>query len=119
LAKFCVNCGNKLIENKKFCSNCGMEVGKVLSTDAKPVIAEKTVVKKNKVLAGVLGICLGWVGAHNFYLGYTAKAVGQLLLTILTCGAGSIISGIWGLIEGIMILTDTITLDGNGNKLED
>ena len=115
MAKFCVNCGNELIPNMNFCSNCGNEVGKVS--------IEKTIVNnekpKNKTLAGLLGIFLGSIGVHNFYLGYTGRAVGQLLLTVLTCGVLSFVSGIWGLIEGIMILTDTITVDGKGNNLID
>ena len=74
---------------------------------------------KSKVAAGVLGILLGALGIHNFYLGYTGKAVAQLLITVLTCGWGSIFSGIWGLIEGILILTGSIAVDGNGVPLRD
>ena len=58
-------------------------------------------------------------GVHNFYLGYTGKAVAQLLITILSCGVLSFASGVWGLIEGILILTGSITVDGNGNELRD
>ncbi|WP_197719272.1 TM2 domain-containing protein [Actinomyces slackii] len=59
---------------------------------------------KSKVAAGVLGIFLGGFGIHNFYLGYTGKAVAQLLITLLTCGFGAIVSSVWGLVEGILIL---------------
>ena len=48
--------------------------------------------------AGLLGIFLGGLGIHNFYLGYTGKAIAQIALSICF-GAGAI----WGLIEGIMI----------------
>lgn len=75
---------------------------------------------KSKLAAGLLGIFLGWLGVHNFYLGYTGKAVGQLLLTILSCGTLSFVSAIWGLIEGILILTgSTITTDASGRPLGD
>ena len=69
--------------------------------------------------AGVLGICLGGLGIHNFYLGYNAKAIIQLILGILGCfiGITVVISSIWGLIEGIMILTGSIDRDGNGQPL--
>ena len=33
---------------------------------------------KSKVAAGLLAIFLGAFGVHNFYLGYTGKAVAQL-----------------------------------------
>lgn len=70
-------------------------------------------VGKSKTAAGVLGILLGWLGVHNFYLGYGGKGAGQLCLTI--CGFFTLIFGIgllmimgtiiWGLVEGIMILS--------------
>src|SRR5215218_1174928 len=56
---------------------------------------------KSKMTAGLLGIFLGGFGVHNFYLGNTNKAIIQIVVTLVTCGIGSI----WGLIEGIMILT--------------
>jgi TM2 domain-containing membrane protein YozV len=74
---------------------------------------------KSKVVAGVLGIILGGFGIHNFYLGYTKKGIIQLILGvcgIFTCGMTSVVSEIWGLIEGIMILTGNINVDGS-NKL--
>ena len=74
---------------------------------------------KSKMAAGLLGIFLGSFGVHNFYLGYTGKAVAQLLITVLTCGFGSFVSGIWGLVEGIMILSGNINVDGKNIPLKD
>ena len=54
-----------------------------------------------KVVAGILGIVLGGLGIHKFYLGYTTPGIIQLVLGIVTCGA----AGIVGLIEGIIYLT--------------
>ena len=56
---------------------------------------------------------------HNFYLGYTGKAVAQLLITILSCGFLAFASSLWGLIEGILILTGSINTDAQGNPLRD
>lgn len=50
-------------------------------------------------------------------MGYTGKTVGQLLLSLLSCGILSWLSAVWGLIEGIMILTGSIDIDAYGNKL--
>lgn len=72
---------------------------------------------KSKTAAGVLGILLGALGIHNFYLGYTGRGLAQLLLTVLTLGYLAGISWIWGLIEGIMILTGSIAVDGQGRRL--
>lgn len=63
--------------------------------------------QKSKVAAGLLGIFLGVFGIHNFYLGYTGKAVAQLLITLLSLGFLAVVSAIWGLVEGIIILTAT------------
>ena len=53
---------------------------------------------------------------HRFYLGYTAIGVWQIVVTILTCGLGSV----WGLIEGIMILAQSgITTDARGRPLRE
>ncbi len=69
---------------------------------------------KQKIVAGLLGIFLGGLGIHNFYLGYTKKAVIQLVISLLTGG----LAGIWGFIEGILILCGKkITTDAQGNEL--
>lgn len=101
---------------------------------------------KSKTTAGLLGIFLGWIGIHNFYLGYKKKAIIQccvgagcivlgaimwMLAIILSfivigvifypiamlCNLGSLGIGIWGFVEGIMVLTGKIAVDGNGNEL--
>lgn len=53
------------------------------------------------MVAGILGILLGSLGIHKFYLGYQKEGIIQLVVSLVTCGAGSII----GLIEGIIYLT--------------
>ncbi|MSR98644.1 NINE protein [Arthrobacter sp. BL-252-APC-1A] len=55
---------------------------------------------KSRLAAGLLGIFLGGLGIHRFYLGYTTLGVVQLLVTFFTFGFGAI----WGFVEGIMIL---------------
>lgn len=55
--------------------------------------------RKDKTTAGLLGIFLGGLGAHKFYLGKS----GQGILYLLFCW--TYIPGILGLIEGILYLT--------------
>ena len=62
---------------------------------------------KSKVVAGVLGILVGWLGIHKFYLGYTGPGLVLLLASVLTCGIGSIVTSVIGLIEGILYLVKT------------
>ena len=78
--------------------------------------------QKSKMAAGLLGIFLGYLGIHNFYLGYTSKAVAQLLLGTVGgffCGIGTVAAAIWGFVEGIMILTGSISVDGHGVPLKE
>ncbi|HEY9887222.1 MAG TPA: TM2 domain-containing protein [Candidatus Obscuribacterales bacterium] len=58
-----------------------------------------------KIVAGILGILLGALGIHKFVLGYTTEGFIMLAITLLTCGFGATVTGIIGLIEGIMYLT--------------
>lgn len=112
----CANCGIELAAGVAFCPNCGNPV----KAPAAAMPQEGQVMgDKSKLAAGLLGIFLGVWGVHNFYLGYTKKAVIQLLLGTIgaCCGFGPVASGIWGLIEGIMILAGSIKTDGKGNLL--
>lgn len=66
--------------------------------------------EKSKIAAGLLGIFLGGLGIHKFYLGYTKEGVVMLvvgLLGSLLFGIGAVVMGIIGLIEGIVYLTKT------------
>lgn len=139
MANFCTKCGNKLELNDTVCPNCGALIkDRVVKEE---VVAEKVEdtksegntysnsntntttnntynpQAKNKVVAGLLGIFLGGFGVHNFYLGYTGKAVAQLLITVLSCCMLSFVSSIWGFIEGILILSGNINKDAAGNDL--
>lgn len=114
----CINCGTPAGQGNSYCRNCGnavspgaavcMKCGHALGST--PVAGTGA---KSKMAAGLLGIFLGGWGIHNFYLGYTTKAIIQIILTVCSCGIG----GIWGFIEGILILCGNINTDANGNPL--
>ena len=108
---YCSNCGKKVNENHDVCLNCGVNLKKDKKID--------NVNGKSKITAGILGIFLGWFGVHNFYLGYNGQAIAQLLITLLSIFVLSWVSAIWGLIEGILILTGNIKKDASGNDLID
>lgn len=123
MSKFCPDCGKEVGAKDKFCNSCGATLNlqpnsqnSQAATGSQPVQQTNSgaTAPKSKLCAGLLGIFLGGWGIHNFYLGYTEKAVIQLVVTIVTCGIG----GIWGFIEGIMILAGSgITTDAKGNPL--
>ncbi len=68
---------------------------------------------KQKMVAGILGILIGSLGIHSFYMGNSKKGIIQIVATFVTCGFASI----WGLIEGIMILIGNVKTDAYGVPL--
>ncbi|MBC3990636.1 NINE protein [Streptomyces sp. AC563] len=64
---------------------------------------------KSRVIAGVLQILFGWVGAGRFYTGHVGMAVAQLV----TCG-GLLV---WGLVDGIVLLASDDKTDARGRLL--
>ena len=123
---FCKQCGKPIDDGQELCEEC--KVAGTTTAQADQTAGQQTQAQseqpqyqqqpqynaapnvsssqKSKIAAGLLGIFLGSFGA-------------QLLITLLTCGFGAFISSIWGLIEGIMILTGSINTDGKGNPLAD
>ena len=131
-AAVCVKCGTSIGQGEQFCGNCGNELtpGAAVCMSCGFAVNNKAIAApgaKSKILAGLLGIFLGTFGVHNFYLGYTKKAVIQLVCSIvgiiLSCIViGAFIAagiGLWGLVEGIMILCGKIDTDADGNALAD
>ncbi len=79
---------------------------------------------KDRVAYVLLAIFLGELGIHNFYAGYTNRAVIQLvacivgipIIAIMTCGIGLVLYAalwIWNIIEAC-----TVTQDANGVRFK-
>ena len=124
---FCKQCGKPIDDGQELCEDCKKASNANNQGSAQTInvnvnsgnTSNVNPQAKSKLAAGLLGIFLGSLGVHNFYLGYTGKAVAQLLISVLSCFTLSWASAIWGLIEGILILTGSISVDGNGNPLRD
>ena len=73
---------------------------------------------KQWLVALLLGLFFGGFGVHNFYLGYTNRAIIQLILTIIVIGAP--VTAVWVLIELIMILmrSGSYGYDAQGQPLQ-
>lgn len=129
---YCPYCGTELIKGALYCTNCGAKVESMGENPEQNAYGGSTGQKdsfiqpegrpqeersdKSKLAAGLLGIFLGGIGVHNFYLGYTGKAVAQLVLFF--CCAG-VVSSIWGFIEGVLILAGNINRDAQGKTLRE
>lgn len=96
--KFCQHCGAETQPNQTLCTKCGVSL--VVGTPPGD---------NGKIAAGLLGIFLGWIGIHKFYLGYNKEGLIMLLVSlvggIVTCGVSTGVISIIGLIEGIIYLT--------------
>jgi len=105
--------------NQRFCSVCNSPPSAATAGQL------DTNEGKSKIAAALLAFFFGMFGVHNFYLGYTGKAVTQLILTILGIPLSFIIIGvpilsavgIWAFIEMILLLCSVIKVDGHGRRL--
>jgi TM2 domain-containing membrane protein YozV len=102
---YCPNCGAPTAPGAAVCVKCGVALAQAVPEGE----------QKSKLAAGLLGIFLGGWGIHNFYLGFTTKAIIQIVVTVVTCGVGAL----WGFIEGILILCGKIDKDAKGIPLKD
>ena len=132
---YCKNCGNSMETSQSVCLRCGSDRGNGSSfcpacgqrhdRDAENcpacgcgLTAVPNSTAKSRLAAGLLGILLGAFGAHNFYLGYHGKAWAQVTVTVLSVGTLIFVSGIWGLVEGILYLTGHYSTDAEGKPLK-
>ncbi|RYG31300.1 TM2 domain-containing protein, partial [bacterium] len=67
---------------------------------------------RSATAAGILNIILPGIG--RLYLGYYALGLIQILATVATCG----IAHIWSIVDGVMMLTGTVKVDGYGRILK-
>ncbi len=115
-AVFCPSCGAAPTTGNKFCQNCGQPTDPVAEVCIKCGVRLVTGGEKSKLAAGLLGIFVGGLGVHRFYLGYIGIGVAQIFVTLLTFGIGAL----WGFIEGILILTGSgIKKDAKGRPLRE
>ncbi len=117
---FCTRCGQAMsvvhshIHVTVACPHCAQRLEPWRALKGVLEHSPDMVSSRNKVVAGLLGILLGGVGAHRFYLGFTGIGLLQLCLTICTQG----IAAIWGFVEGILCLTGHMR-DVDGLPLKD
>lgn len=103
-----------LIHKKVNNNKLNEDLQKIFEEYAPPDVQGET---KSKFRSLVLAIFLGLFGAHNFYLGYTNKAMIQLVLSVIggfmTNGITTVIVEIWVIVEIILIAKGRINTDAD------
>lgn len=66
--------------------------------------------RKERIAYILLGIFLGGLGIHNFYAGYTGRAVAQLLVSVLLFWLIFPIIAVW-----IWVIVEIVTVDADAN----
>lgn len=115
--KYCSSCGEIIKKEAEICVKCGVRQHVAQPQYAVPHNGNMQQVPsqpKSRTTFVLLGIFLGGFGIHNFYAGYTNKAIAQLLIVIL---AGwlivpAIAVGIWVIIE-----VCTVKIDANNQPM--
>ena len=100
---FCSHCGNAVSPMAVACPQCGHPVVSQQTT-GQP-LANPYAPAKSRVTAGILGILLGGLGVHKFYLGKVGPGVVHLLIFVIFFW--TLIPTIVGLVEGIIYLTQS------------
>lgn len=109
MSRYCTKCGAVNDDIAQNCVTCqaplspvgGYQPMQSVNPGAPGAMNQQLPGADKKLVAGICGILLGGFGVHKFILGYTTEGIIQIVITILTCGAGGII----GIIEGIIYLT--------------
>jgi TM2 domain-containing membrane protein YozV len=83
------------------CNACGGRYQACLPKEGTMATPPDLPQESKRVTAGVLGILIGGLGIHRFILGDTTGGILRIVITVVTCGFGSLI----GLVEGIIYLT--------------
>ena len=109
---YCPACGKKAEKGDETCRYCGATIFSMYSENG-----------KSRSLAGWLGVFLGCLGIHNYYLGYFKKGLIQmilcLLVSILSFGYALPLVWLWGFIDGFRILRGYVRVDAKGRFLKD
>lgn len=91
---FCKYCGERLGENADVCLKCGKIQNGNVEGGVLRVQSEEQYSNKSRVVAGLLALFLGLIGAHNFYLGKYGCAIGQIVLMSVIVAVPFLLGGL-------------------------
>jgi TM2 domain-containing membrane protein YozV len=89
----CLDCGKQISDSAPSCLHCG----RPYRTKAK-LQAQFDGKEKSKMVAGLLAIFLGGIGAHKFYMNQLGYGILWIFLTVITLGLWMIVSFLEGIV---------------------
>lgn len=111
MTRYCTRCGAENAEMSQYCISCQSPLSPMSGYQPLQSVAQGPVMNwqqmgaDKKLPAGICGILIGSLGIHKFILGYRNEGLIMLLVTVLTCFMAAPITGIIGLVEGIIYIT--------------
>ncbi|MFI3284414.1 MAG: TM2 domain-containing protein [Erysipelotrichaceae bacterium] len=118
---FCKYCGAELDDQAYMCIHCGMKVATTSASSPtfKAFNSQSSGIERKKSIAFLLAIFFGYLGLHQFYLGYSRR--GLIMLSITLFGScfliGPIITAVWSIVDAVMIISGTRP-DAQGKQLK-
>lgn len=118
--KFCQECGTAIARDAITCSQCGAS-----QSSERPVYVEvrqqpsENESKKSRLVALLLFIFLGYLGAHRFYAGKVVTGILIILFGLfgfVTLGIPWFLLGIWLIVDFILIVTGAFK-DSKGKRI--
>ncbi len=92
--KYCTECGSRINAKAEICVHCGVRQLSTVSQNTMGIAPNG----RSRVVAALLALFLGGIGAHRFYLG----KIGTGILYLVFCW--TFIPSLIGLIEGLVLL---------------
>lgn len=123
----CPECGAPMYSGGDYCQECSAKTessdkkcGKCNSALTENMEQLGMIGKRSKRVAVMLGFILGFLGAHNFYLGYKKRGMIKLLLSVVLAVffmPGVVAVLLWAVIEIMRISNTEKALDAYGHCL--
>ena len=91
--RYCSHCGEPVADGALTCARCGARVAPAQSAEVYAMPR-----RKSKIVAGLLGIFLGGLGIHKFYLNQPGWGILYLVFSF------TFIPVVVGFVEGVLYL---------------
>lgn len=123
---YCSECGEELTKGTNYCQSCGATFDEVKNYNYRGydenIDDEIPIKQRSRKVAAIFAILFGAIGVHSFYLHNTTKGFMQIIISLIAGPLTNFIAIyftiVWGIVDGILLLTGSTKLDGYGLELK-